>query len=59
MWGNIEKIREYIENVSEYPADIAMHIAECYASINASTALNFIKHSSLETWINKQIEKNS
>lgn len=57
MWGNIEKIREYIENVSEYPIDIALHIAECYASINATTALNFIKHSSLENWINKQIEK--
>lgn len=57
MWGNIEKIREYIENVSEYPTDIALHIAECYASINATTALNFIKHSSLENWINKQIEK--
>lgn len=57
MWGNIEKIREYIENVSEYPIGIALHIAECYASINATTALNFIKHSSLENWINKQIEK--
>ena len=57
MWGNIEKIRKYIENASEYPTDIILHIVECYASINAPSAMKLIRHSSLESWLNKQIEK--
>lgn len=57
MWGNIEKIREYIEKTSEYPTDVALHIAECYASINALAAKDFIRRISLETWLNQQMEK--
>lgn len=57
MWGNIERIREYIENSTKYSTEIALHIAECYASINAPMALKFIRRSSLESWIIKQMGK--
>ena len=55
MWGKIEKIREYIENASKYPIDIALHIVECYGLINALKARDFIRHISLTTWIDKQM----
>lgn len=55
MWGKIEKIREYIENASKYPIDVALHILECYAPINALKARDFIRKTSLDAWIDKQI----
>lgn len=57
IWGNIERIREYIENSTKYPIEIALHVAECYASINAPIASKFIRQSSLKPWITKQIKK--
>ena len=55
MWGKIEQIREYLETSPRYPIDIALHIAECYAPINAPIARDFIRKTSLDVWINKQI----
>lgn len=59
MWGKIELMGKYIESASKYPLDVALYIAECYAAVNATKALTFIRHSSLDSWINIQIEKTS
>ena len=59
IWGRIELIGKYIESASKYPLDVALYIAECYAAVNATKALTFIRHSSLDSWINIQIEKTS
>lgn len=55
MWGRIERLREYFENTMEYPIDLALNIAECYAPINAIKARDFIRNTSLNNWINKQM----
>lgn len=55
MWGKIEKIREYLENSSKYPIDVALHIVESYGPINALKARDFIHYISLTTWIDKQM----
>lgn len=55
MWGKIENIREYLETASRYPIDIALHIVECYGPINALKARDFIRRTSLTTWIDEQM----
>ena len=55
MWGKIEQIREYLEKSPRCPIDIALQIVECYAPINAPIARGFIRKTSLDVWINKQI----
>lgn len=55
VWGKIEGIKNYLENTSEYPADVALHIVECYAPINAIKARDFIRRTSLSTWLDSQM----
>lgn len=56
IWGKIEKIKDYLEQASVFPIDIAMHIAECYVPINVNEAYRFIRRLSLDKWLDKQIE---
>lgn len=55
MWGKIENICRYLENTSKYPVDIALHIVDCYSPINALKARDFIRQTSLDTWIDEQM----
>lgn len=55
MWGKIEDIRRYLEKSSKYPIDVALHIVECYAPINAIKARDFINQTSLAIWLDKQM----
>lgn len=55
MWGKIEDIRRYLEASSKFPIDVALHIVECYAPINAIKARDFINQTSLAIWLDKQM----
>lgn len=55
IWGKVEDIRKYLETASKFPVDVALHIAECYAPINAIKARNFINQTSLTVWLDKQM----
>lgn len=55
MWGKIEDIRRYLEKSSKFPIDVALHIVECYAPINAIKARDFINQTSLVIWLDKQM----
>ena len=55
MLGKIERIGAYIENITEYPVDLAMQIMGCFVPINAIKARDFSRNIGLVDWADKQM----